>query len=225
MRPGIRSVAFAAVFAAAIAPAAAAEDPAAEDPAAEAKAALYPVLVEIVATARDENASAQAKRALIEHELAIWIDYGHMSTVALGPQAKMSSSQQLTECAQAFERCLSDLSIRRIARFPEKEIEIEQASLDAETGVVTVRTLGGDPLGTYRDVHARRQTKARADVDHLLRRRRRDWQIIAIRIDGVDLARNFREQFQAVLERSSPDTLIAERRKRNAEREAENPWE
>jgi hypothetical protein len=97
--------------------------------------------------------------------------------------------------------------------------------LDAETGVVTVRTLGGDPLGTYRDVHARRQTKARADVDYLLRRRRRDWQIIAIRIDGVDLARNFREQFQAVLERSSPDTLIAERRKRNAEREAENPWE
>lgn len=219
MRPEIRSIAFAAAVAWAIAPAAGAEDPA-----AEAKAALSPVLVEIVDTARDEDASPEAKRALVERELAIWIDYGHMSTVALGPQAKMWSSQQRVEFAQEFERYLSDVYIRRIANFREKEIEIKEASLDAKTGVVTVRTLGGAPLGTYRDVHSRQRAKARADVDYLLRRQRGEWRIIAIRIDGVDLARNFREQFQAVLERSDPDGLIAELRKRNAERDAQNPW-
>jgi ABC-type transporter MlaC component len=58
-----------------------------------------------------------------------------------------------------------------------------------------------------------------------LRRQRGDWRIIAIRIDGVDLAHNFRDQFEAVLGRSDPDALIAELRKRNAEREAQNPWE
>lgn len=218
MRAVIRSAAFAAGFAAAVAAAA-------EDPAAEAKAALQPVLVEILAIARDESASAEAKRALVEHELAIWIDYGHMSTVALGPQAEKFSIQQRGEFAREFERYLSDLYIRRIARFREKEIEIKQASLDAETGVVTIRTLGGAPLGAYRAVASRRATKARADVDYLLRRHRGDWRIIAIRIDGVDLAHNFRDQFEAVLGRSDPDALIAELRKRNAEREAQNPWE
>jgi hypothetical protein len=41
----------------------------------------------------------------------------------------------------------------------------------------------------------------------------------------VDLARNFRDQFQAILEKSSPDDLIAELRRRNAEQEAKNPFE
>jgi ABC-type transporter MlaC component len=220
MRAGIRSVALAAVLATTIAPAAAAEDPA-----AEAKAALSPVLVEIVATARDENASAEQKRALIEHQLAISIDFASMSTAALGPLAEMFSNQQLAEFYQEFERYLSDVYIRRIVRFREKEIEIQQASLDAATGVVTVRTLGGAPLGAYPGLATRRMWKARADVDYLLRQQRGEWRIIAIRIDGVDITRNFRDQFQAVLQRSDPDALIADLRKRNAEREAQNPFE
>jgi ABC-type transporter MlaC component len=54
--------------------------------------------------------------------------------------------------------------------------------------------------------------------------RRGDWRIVAIRIEGVDLARNFGEQFKSVLEESDADALIAELRKRNVEREAQNPW-
>jgi phospholipid transport system substrate-binding protein len=220
MRAGTRSVVVAAVVATAVAPAALAADAA-----AEARAALQPVLVKVVATARDENASPEAKRALIEHELAIWIDYGQMSKVALGPQAEKFSTQQVTEFGQEFERYLSDVYIRRIARFREKEIEITQTILDAKTGVVTVHTLGGAPLGPFKVVSPRHKEATRADVEYLLRRKGGDWRILAIRIDGVDLVRNFRDQFQAVLERSDPDALIAELRKRNAEREAQNPWE
>jgi phospholipid transport system substrate-binding protein len=220
MRPGIRSVVLAAIAATAVAPGAVAADDA-----AEARAALQPVLAKLVATARDEKASPEAKRALIEHELTIWLDYGQMSKVALGAQAEKFSSQQVTEFTLEFERYLSDVYIRRIARFREKEIEIKEASLDAKTGVVTVHTLGGVPLGPYKVVSPRHRENTRADVEYLLRRKGGDWRILAIRIDGVDLVRNFRDQFQAVLERSDPDALIAELRKRNAEREAENPWE
>jgi len=221
MRSGIRSGVFAAILATTVAPPAGAADAA-----AEARAALQPVLVKLVATARDENASPEAKRALIEHELAIWIDYGQMSKVALGTQAEKFSKQQVTEFSQEFERYLSDVYIRRIARFREKEIEIKEASLDAKTGVVTIHTLGGVPLGPYKVVSPRHKENTRADVEYLLRRKGSgDWRILAIRIDGVDLARNFRDQFQAVLERSDPDALIAELRKRNAEREAQNPWQ
>ena len=96
MRAGIRSIALAAVLAVTIAPASAL----AEDPTAEAKAALSELLGGISATARDESLSADQKRALIEHDLAIWIDFGHMSAVALGPRAELFSSQQLAEFYQ-----------------------------------------------------------------------------------------------------------------------------
>jgi ABC-type transporter MlaC component len=221
MRAGIRSIALAAALATTIAPTAAL----AEDPAVEAKAALSSVLGEISATARDENLSADQKRALIEHELAIWIDYGHMSAVALGSRAELFSSQELAEFYQEFERYLSDVYIRRIVRFRENEIEIKQASLDEKTGIVMVRTLGGAPLGAFPGLATRRMWKERADVDYLLREKRGEWRIIAIRIDGVDTARVFRDQFQAVLGRSDPDALIADLRKRNAEREAKNPFD
>jgi ABC-type transporter MlaC component len=219
---GIRAIAFVAVLAKAIGPATAVTD----DPAAEAKAALSPVLVEIVAMARGENASAEEKRALIEHELAIWLDYGYMAKLALGARAEMFSSDQRAEFLQEFERYLSDVYIRRIARFRETEIEIKQASLNAETGVVTIRTLGGVPIdNAYLGLVTRRMWKDRADVDYLLRHQRGEWRIISIRIDGVDLARNFGDQFQAVLQRSDPGALIAELCKRNAEREAQNPFD
>jgi len=222
MRAGIRFVAVAAVFVTTVAPAMAES----ADPAAEAKAALSRLLVEVVATARDQKASAEEKRALIEHELAIWLDYAYMAKVALGPRDEMFTSEQLAEFLQEFERYLSDLYIRRIVRFREKQVEIQQASLGAKTDVVTIRTLGGVPLvTTYPGLVTRRMWKDRAEVDYLLRQRRGEWRIIAIRIDGVDVARNFRDQFQAVLSRSDPDALIAELRKRNTEGEAQNPFD
>lgn len=198
--------------------------PSAADPAAEATARLEAVLAEIVTTARDPGVSPAAKRALIEHELATWLDYGHMATVALGPVAEKLSSRQLAEFTQEFQRYLADVYIRRIARFDEERVEIEGASAEPTSGVVTVRTRGGAPLGAYRDLPSRRMQKARAEVEYALLQRRGDWRIVAIRIEGVDLARNFGEQFKSVLEESDADALIAELRKRNVEREAQNPW-
>jgi ABC-type transporter MlaC component len=218
VRPVIHALAFAVL----IAQAASADS--APDPSAEARAALEPVIAKIVTTARDSGISPDAKRALIEHELGIWIDYGHAAAVALGPLADELSSRQLADFAQEFERYLSDVYIRRIARFDENQVVFEAASLDVKSGVVTVRTIGGAPLGAYLGARSRRAVKARAQVDYLMRRQRGDWRIIALRVDGVDLTRNFREQFESFLEESDPEALIAELRKRNAEREAQNPW-
>jgi ABC-type transporter MlaC component len=196
----------------------------AANPAAEAAAQLEPVLAEIVATAHDAGSSPAAKRALIEHQLATWLDYGHMATVALGPLAERLSSRQLAEFSQEFQRYLADVYIRRVARFDEERVEIEGASADSASGIVMARTRGGAPLGAYRDLPSRRMVKGLAQVEYAMQRRHGDWRIIAIRVGGVDLARNFGEQFQSVPQRSDPDALIAELRKRNAEREAQNPW-
>jgi ABC-type transporter MlaC component len=197
---------------------------ASDAPAAEARAAIAPVFAEITATARDAQISPEQKRALIEHELSIWIDFGGMALRALGPRAESFSREQLAEFVQEFERYLTDVYIRRIVRYRDNDVEIKSASYDEKSGLATIRILGGASLaGTARVT--RQAWKPRADVDYVLHKRRGEWRIVAVRIEGVDMARFFGDQFEAVLARSDPDGLISNLRKRNAEREGENPFE
>lgn len=197
---------------------------AAEDPAAEARAAIEPIFAEISATARDEQLSARQKRALIERELSIWIDFGRVGLSALGPHAESFTREQLAEYAQEFERFMLDNYVRRIVRYRENDVEILASSWDEQRGIATIRILGGASLaGTARVT--RRAFKPRAEVDYLLRRHRGEWRIAAVRIDGVDMGRFFGDQFQSVLAREGPDGLIDSLRRRNAEREGDNPFE
>jgi ABC-type transporter MlaC component len=197
---------------------------AADDPAAEARAAIEPVLAEVSATARDEQLSADQKRALIEHELSIWIDFASVGLRALGPHAESFSRRQLVEFGQEFERYMLDNYIRRIVRYRDNDVEIQQTVWDPERGLATIRILGGASLAGSARV-TRRAWKPRADVDYVLRRHRGEWRIIAVRIDGVDMGRFFGDQFESVLARSGPDGLITSLRERNAEREGDNPFD
>ena len=61
--------------------------------------------------------------------------------------------------------------------------------------------------------------------DFGLRPRRGRWQIVSLRINAVDVSRNFRAQLGAVLERSDPDAVITELRTRNLADEAANPFQ
>jgi len=219
MRVGIRS---AALVAMAVTWAVASS--AAEDPAAEARAAIAPVFAGITATARDEQLSPKQKRALIEHELSIWIDFGSVALTSLGPRAEQFSREQLAEFNQEFERYLLDVYIRRIVRFRDNDVEIRSASYDEKREMATIRILGGASLAGSARV-TRQAWKPRAEVDYVLRKRRGEWRIVAVRIDGIDMGRFFGDQFEAVLARSGPDGLIGELRQRNAEREGDNPFE
>jgi phospholipid transport system substrate-binding protein len=195
----------------------------AQDPAVEARRELTATLDKIVAIGRDADASPEEKRALIERQLEIVLDLGHMSMVALGPRVETFSAQQVAEFSQEFERYLIFVYLRRIGSFEEEKVEILETKLDSETGLVGIRTLGGKPFAFPGE--RVRHRPARAQVDYRMGKKNGEWRIFSISIGGVDLARNFRDQFQAILEKSSPDDLIAELRRRNAEQEAKNPFE
>lgn len=195
-----------------------------DDPVAEARAAIEPVFARIVSAARSEELTPEQKLALVEADLDRWLDFAFLSVAALGPAAKSFTPEQLAEYSHEFERYVSDVYIRRIIRYRDNDVEIEGARYDEKSGRVTIQTLGGASLAVTGRAN-RRNWKERAPVDYVLRERHGQWRIVALRIDGVDMARFFGDQFRAVVEREGPDALIAVLRERNAERSQHNPFE
>ena len=190
-------------------------------PAEQARQHVEALLEQVEAIARDPGATPDQKRALLEREIESQLDLAFMSKVALGPEIERFSQEEFVEFSQEFERYLTLVYLRRIAAFDEESVVVREANADPATGIVTVRTLGGTRGGAYkRTLLTTKPT--RLDVDYFLHERRGEWRILGITIEGVDVARNFRSQFESYLGRGDPQGLIQELRKRNAA--AENPF-
>ena len=58
-----------------------------------------------------------------------------------------------------------------------------------------------------------------------MRERRGEWRIVSIEIEGVDVSRNFREQFQSLLRSRSPADLTEKIRQRNTANDESNPFD
>jgi phospholipid transport system substrate-binding protein len=55
-------------------------------------------------------------------------------------------------------------------------------------------------------------------VEYRLRSRAGTWRVIDVKIEGISLVSNYRDQFHEVLSRGGPDQLLAQLRERNAGR-------
>jgi ABC-type transporter MlaC component len=200
-----------------------AAQPSAEAIAAEARSAFAGAVDRVEQVAQDQDASPDEKLALIERELGHWLDMAFLSMAALGPRSEQFSASQLTAFAQEFQRYVLDLYSARIARSRGAPLELGAASYDAKTRVVTVEATGGASIATGTP-RARKRALRETRVAYLLRQRDGDWRLVSLEIDDVTVARMFRDEFRAVIEREGPDGLIAELRRQNVRRAEENPF-
>mgnify|MGYP001817649185 CR=1 FL=1 len=192
-----------------------------EDPAAEALALFDPMLISIDAVLDDPEASPAGKRALIEREFDIWIDYATMAQAALGSRANEFSALELASFASEFERYFQHFYVSRMVLRDAASREAVEARYDPESGAVTVRVPGAAAIsGPFPE----RTTDPR-NVDALFRLRRRygDWRIVDVRIGNVGVTKLFRQQFDSLLRTETPEQLIARLRDRNQQLEARNP--
>jgi phospholipid transport system substrate-binding protein len=191
------------------------------NPAAAVLAEFEPMLASIDAILADSQASADEKRALIERELDIWIDYGAMAAAALGPRGQEFSRAELVAFANEFERFFQHFYISRISIRSDAARRAVEALHDPQTGTVTVRAPGAASVGA---AYSQRSPDPHV-VDALfqLRKRYGDWRIVGIAIGGVEVTRLFREQFESLLRSDSPEELIARLRDHNEKLEAQNP--
>ena len=59
-------------------------------------------------------------------------------------------------------------------------------------------------------------------VDYRLRERGGDWRVIDVKIEGISLVSNYRDQFHEVLSQGGPEKLLAQLRERNAGRSGDD---
>lgn len=187
-------------------------------PATEVLAVFEPVLVSIDEILSDPQATPEEKRALIEHDLGIWVDNATMAQAALGPRAEEFTAAELVAFASEFERYFQHFYISRISLRDEKARKGVEARYDAQTGTVNVTVPGAAAIGFVRRPGPR-------DVDVRLRFRQRygDWRIVHVTIGCVDVTKLSGDQFESLLRSETPEALIARLRDRNEQLEARNP--
>lgn len=197
----------------------------ADDPAAGVRAAAEALYARIEAIRSDETTSPDHKRALVAQAFDDVLDYGVLAGSALGPLREEFTREQYAEFSREYARYLTDVFTGVVASRTGETHEISEVVWDPEREHAVVVATG--PLrmeawpGTLAHAGAR---KSKASTELVWRQRHGAWRIVSVTLGSIHVSSNFRQQFEAFLEREDPDALIAELARRNRENAEKNPF-
>ena len=197
--------------------------PAAEaDRALAAQQSVASTVESLAAILQDATSSAELRRDRIAEILERSLDVSFITRSALGRNADSLTREQTDELRQEMERYLVATWLQRVARTRVDRFEILGASWDEASGVAVVRTRGGRRIATSAR-NNRRQPAGEAAVDYQLHERRGAWLVRSMVIDGVDVVRLFRAQFDEILRTGDHAALMERLRSVNDRLESRNP--
>jgi len=112
--------------------------------------------------------------------------------------------QQKQDFVREFREFLSRSYGDRIGQYADEDVEIAGES-PAPRGDVKVMTriVGGEYGG--------------AEVEYRVRQKDGQWRVIDVKVEGISLVINYRDQFKSLLSRGGPDELLERLKKKNAE--------
>ncbi len=157
----------------------------------------------VVAILRDPSKDTDQRREALEVLARERFDFRTMSRLVLARNWKVLSKEQQAEFVAEFETYLASDYGSRIERYDQEEVEVMGERLEPR-GDVTVKTkiVGGKNSGAF--------------IDYRMRKRDGPWRIIDVKIEGISLVSNFRDQFRDVMGRDGPVVLIERLREKNA---------
>ena len=166
------------------------------------RAVIENTIEHVLAILRDPSKNADQRREALEALAHERFDFRTMSRLVLARNWKVLSKQQQAEFVTEFETYLASDYGSRIERYDQEEIEVLSERQEPR-GDVTVKTkiVGGENDGAL--------------MDYRLRKREGPWRIIDIKIEGISLVANFRDQFRDVMGRKGPVELIERLREKN----------
>jgi ABC-type transporter MlaC component len=214
-----------AAFVSVLAAAAVGEPPGvpAHGPAADAAARIQALFDDAAGITGDDDLSPTAKRARLEQLIDPVLDNAMLAQAALGPLAERFDREEYAEFSHEYARFITASLVRRFAAFPGKGSEVSGARWNEERELAYVSAQGVAVKTAYPGVQRLAKLEP-AKIELALRRRYGEWRLAGFRRDDVDVARAWREQFAALLEREEPAELIEGMRERNAKSDAENPF-
>ncbi len=167
-----------------------------------ATAVIHDTIEAVLAVLGDTSLSSEARRSRIEKIAYQRFDFVTMSRLVVARGWKRFSPAQQEELVREFKAFLARTYGDKIDRYNQEQIEIvgERQEPRGDVSVLT-RVVGGEFDG--------------ADVRYRLRGKDGQWRIIDVKIEGISLVLNYRDQFEAVLSRGGPEGLLEALRKKN----------
>jgi len=158
---------------------------------------------EVLSVLRDPALSSEQRLKSIEQIVYSTFDLATMSRYVLARNWKRFSKEQQTEYVAAFKRYLSNNYGGRLGRYDDFGVDV-QGSRSESNGHVTVRTVivGGSFEG--------------AQLDYRLRAADGSWKVIDVKIEGISMVSNFRDQFKEVVSQGGPELLLKKLEEKNS---------
>jgi len=158
---------------------------------------------DVLAILNDGSLTHTARRGRIEQIAYARFDFDTTSRLVLARNWKRFSKPQQEAFVSEFKSYLARNYGNRIDRYQQEKVAIV-GEREEPRGDVTVLTkiVGGEFDA--------------ATVDYRLRERGGEWRVIDVKIEGISLVSNYRDQFKSVISRDGPDGLLEQLRGKNA---------
>jgi len=172
-----------------------------------ARALIERTVDDVLAILSDPSLDTSSRRARLE-ELA-WerFDFTTMSQRVVAKYWRRFSDAQKADLVAEFKAFLARTYGDRIERYTTETVEIigERTTSRGDVLVMT-RIVGGDYGG--------------AEVEYRLKYREDHWWVIDVKVEGISLVLNYRDQFKPILARGGPEKLLDALKQKNDENAA-----
>jgi phospholipid transport system substrate-binding protein len=178
----------------------------AADPGAQsgAGALIAATVDEVLVILNDPKLDRKARLARLEAIAHERFDFTTMSQLVVARYWKTFTPQQQGSFVEEFKTFLSRSYGDRIDRYTNEKVEIVgEAPAPAGDRKVMTRIVGGEYGG--------------AEVEYRLREKNGTWRVIDVKVEGISLVLNYRDQFSSVLSRDGADGLLERLRAKNGE--------
>jgi phospholipid transport system substrate-binding protein len=167
-------------------------------------------VVDVLAVLNDPSLDLAARRQRIEVIAYDRFDFDTMSKLVVARYWKTFSDEQKDEFVEEFKEFLARSYGDRIDRYSKEEVAVVRET-QTKGGDVKVMTkiVGGEFAGAL--------------VEYRLRETRGhpgQWLVIDVKVEGISLVLNYRDQFRSILSSGGPDKLLDALRRKNAENAA-----
>ncbi len=169
----------------------------------DARGVVEKTVQEVLVIMRNPSLSQQERLTSIEQIVYGKFDLTTMSRLVLARNWQRFSKEQQVEYVSLFKQYLSNNYGGRLSRYDEFEVNIK-GDRSESNGHVTVRTaiVGGQFEG--------------AELDYRLRNADGSWKVIDVKIEGISMVSNLRDQFKEVVSSGGPELLLEKLREKNA---------
>src|SRR5260221_6122499 len=170
------------------------------EPTAQIRASTDNILALLSDPALKTDARSSERRQVIRNELEQRVDWATVARSSLGRHWAKRTRAEQAEFVTLFSRFLVETSIDK---FQTNYVQLKK-----------IEYLGEKFIADYASVKAQVTTKDQIDhpVEFRLQKSGQDWRIYDVLLEGVSLVKNYRDQFEEILTKSSFEKLVADLR-------------